>query len=209
MICSIATLPMLLAVAGAAVATEECVPVQEFELIETIGDGGAVSLNPLPETQEECAQNEPGHGGAGATQSLVAHFPPAPGARQHLAIDTSFLGERLGATQWLAQAIATAPDAPPQVIEIGLQRGAAGILLATRDATGRIAVAGSPLHVIGSDRALLSIGVTGSAVQTTLAIGGPGGEAVRWPLAKGASVTLLGAASTGPEPAVISLGNLD
>lgn len=203
----IAALPMLLALASPAVATEECVPTEENEFIEA---GGGNYLYRLPEgTAEECAETSPGPGEQGGSQHLVAHFTPTAGTRHLLAIDASSLPGRIGATQWLAQAVATAPDAPPQVIEIGLQLGAAGILLATRDVAGTVTVAGTPLRVIGGDRALLSISVDGDAALATLALGGPGGEAMRWPIARGASVALLGAAGHGSEPAVIALGSLE
>lgn len=211
--CLIATMPMLLAFAGPAVALEECVPREDAEFVETVGDDGGdgrpVHAYEPSETQEECAETLPGQGGAGGAQHVVAHFAPTAGSRQLLAIDTSSLRDRIGATEWLAQAVATAPGAAPQVIEIGLQQGAAGILLATRDAADRITVAGTPLRVIGGDRALVSIGLTGNAAEAALALGGPGGVAVRWPIAHGATVTLLAATGHGPEAAVIALGDLE
>lgn len=201
------TATLLLAMSAPAIATEACVPTEYNEYIDD--GGGSVGFRLPDGHQEECHEDSPGPGNQGGTQHLVAHFPPSTGARELLAVDATSVCQRVGATAWLMQAVATAPDAPPQVIDIGLRQGTEGIVLATRDAKGRIAVSENPLPMIGGDHALISIAFSGDPAAPMLAFGGATGGSLHWPLEAGASVTLLGAARSDAQPAAMSLGQLD
>jgi hypothetical protein len=198
-----AGLAALLLLTAQVSATTVCVPTEEDEFIEDIGGGSVGGGGDGHES--ECADSPPRPPDPSGHPQVVAHLGPSQGGRTLIAIDTTSRDPRGSAIQWLAQAVASAPESPPQVIDIGLRQSSEGSTLVVRGGDGRTVFGNGTLPLIGGSHSLLALTVSVRAGHPVLLIGAPGAASLEWRLVQGASITILGARSTGSEPTVLSL----
>jgi hypothetical protein len=196
-------LPALLLFAAQVSATTVCVPTEKDDFIE--GGGGDYHEGVGDGHESECSENVAGPPDPGEHPQVVAHLGPSQGGRTLIAIDTTSRGPRGSSIQWVAQAVASAPDSPPQVIDIGLRQSSEGSTLVVRGGDGRTVFGNGTLPLIGGSHSLLALTVSARAGHPVLLIGAPGAASLEWRLVQGASITVIGAKSTGPEPTVLSL----
>ena len=191
-----------LCMAAPAGAATVCTPTEREEFLD--GSGAVLEPGAGDGHEDECEglqQPPPDEG-----PKVVAHLPPGAQGARWFAVDIDLTQMSTGATAWVSQVVVSAPGAAPQVIEIGVRHGRHGTEMLIRGSDGHIVRATTDMPRVGGHFALMSIAVSRAGDQTMLSFGNPTGAAVRWPIATGASLTVLGTAKADAEPAVISLG---
>lgn len=189
-------------------ASSECIPIEQEDFIDVPGDRGEPGQQSI---DTECTDPETDREGSVPTSTVVATLAADPShGSEWFAIDTKRLTGATLAPHWIAHAVATMPDAPPQVIEIGLQRsGPSDFVVLGRDHTGRTATAPIPLPVISGRYLLLSASKAQVQGRSTLRIGGTRSDAVAWVVPAHAAITLVALAPSGNGTTWIRLGPID